>query len=292
VANVRSGSASLDITLNNDTWIGDIATNKNKLNKLIDGFTAATDADQWQLVKDAVKNPSTSITSVLSQSANNKITITIPAINSYRVSANQIINIKIPKALLNLTKSDLAAAPPFVIKAVEKGNLDSMLQDGSLDTLLGTYSPSEIYVVVPKKYISKIDMSNNTLGSTKYTALNIQAENEVNGIQATVGGTVRTCATYTITKGKRIFNLAFSGLENDTDITVAAFSDAGCTTSLGKGVTVKVAPGSTTPYPPKGASSKSLAGTYSLQRLISDSKLFSSILLQYGLDELTVTAPS
>ena len=133
-------------------------------------------------------------------------------------------------------------------------------------------------------------MANSDLGSTNFTALSVQAEEEVNTVQATAGSVVRTGYTYDVVKGKRVFSVAFSELEKDSDITVAAFSDTECTTKLGKDVTVKVAPGNTVPYPPKGVSSKSLAGAYSLQRLISDSKLFGSILLQYGLDELTVTA--
>jgi len=292
VTEMRGGTATLDITLNNDTWVADIATNKNRLNTLIDGFTAATDANKWGLVKTAVKSPLTSITSVLTQGANNRITIKLPAVNSYNVSQDQVITIKIPRTLLNLTKSDLTATPPLAIKALEKGNLNSMLLDGSLDTLLANYSPSDIYVVVPKKYITKIDMANNTLGSTSYTNLNVQAENEVNGVQATSGGVVRTSNTYTVSKGKRIFSLVFSGLSTDTDVTVAAFSDIVCTNKLEKEVTIKFASGNTTPFPPKGTSTKSIAGAYSLQKLISDSKLFNSILLQYSLDELKVTAPN
>jgi hypothetical protein len=288
VTDIRGGTALVTITLNNDTWVGDIVSNKNNLVKLIGAFTAATDTDQWELVKTALKNNM----SVITMSSDNIISIAIPAVSNYNIAMDQVVTLKIPKALLNLTKADLTATPSLTIKAGVKGTLGSMLQDGSLDTLLEDHSPSNIYVTVPKKYINEIDMSNSALGSSNFTSLNVNAEEEVNAIQFTVGGVVRTSLNYSVVKGKRVFNIGFSGLENDSDITIAAYSDTGCTTVLGKDVTVKVASGNTTPYPPKGASSKSLAGAYSLQELISDSKLFSSILLQYTLDELTVTTLS
>ncbi len=286
VTDIKSGNATITIMLNNDTWVGDIVSNRNNLTKLIDGFTAASDTSQWELVKNTVK---TSPVSVLSKEADNIITISLPAVSNYNIAADQTISVKIPKALLNLTRSDLAVTPSIIIKAEVKGDLDSMLQDGSLDTLLVERSPDDIYVNVPKKYISKIEMSNNNLGTTNLTSLSVQAEEEVNAVRATTGGVPHSSASYNVAGGKRAFSVAFSGLEKDTDVTVEAFSDTECETRLGKDVVVKVAPGNTVPYPPKGSSAKSLAGAYSLQKLISDGKLFSSILLQYGLDELTVT---
>lgn len=289
VTDIKTGTAKsvVTITLLNDTWIGDIISNRNNLVKLLDSFTAAADTDQWTLVKTTIKND----INALSKTNDSIINITIPAVNGYNIASDQVITIKIPKALLNLTKADLAVTPTLTIKAEVKGNLDSLLQDGGLDTLLGDgiHSPSNIYVTVPKKYLNRIDMANSELGSSKFTSLDVNAETEVNTILVNAGGVVRTCSVFSVVKEKRVFNLAFSGLENDSDITFAAFSDAGCTVGLGKEVTVKVAAGNTVPYPPKGASSKSLAGSYTLQSLISNSKLFSSILLQYTLDELTVT---
>ena len=139
--------AKFIITLTSDTWVGDIATNKNNLVTLIDGFTAATDAGQWELVKSAVKN-----SGVLSKDADNIITITIPLVSSYNIVADQVVSIKIPKALLNLTKADLAATPSITIKAVPEGNLEDMLLDGSLDALLENHSPTNIFVNVQEVY--------------------------------------------------------------------------------------------------------------------------------------------
>jgi len=285
VTDIQGGTALITITLNDDTWVGDIVSNKNNLVKLINSFTAATDTNQWELVKTALKNNM----NVISKPADNVISIAVPPVSNYNIAMHQVISLKIPRALLNLTKADLTATPSLTIKAADKGNLDSLLQSGGLDTLLEDHSPNTIYVVVPKNYINKIDMSNSSLGSANFTSLDVNAEEEAKAIQVTAGGVVRTSTSYSVVKGKRVFSIGFSGLENDLDITVAAYSDTDCLTSLGKDVTVKVASGNTTPYPPKGASSKSLAGAYSLQKLISDSKLFSSILLQYSLDELTVT---
>ena len=87
---VRAGGKTIIVTLNGATWANDINETAIK-NALFDGFTADVEASEWAKVVAILKGSSIAKTSA------NVITITMPAVTDYNITAlKQIISVKIP----------------------------------------------------------------------------------------------------------------------------------------------------------------------------------------------------
>ncbi|MDR7000988.1 hypothetical protein [Neobacillus niacini] len=96
---ITSGSASkLIIELNpasTVTW--DLAT-VDKKNALIDALVAADQADQWDKIKNTLKN---NPTKVVIDSSKKKLTITIPMVAGYYLTKDQSISLTVPYQVLS-----------------------------------------------------------------------------------------------------------------------------------------------------------------------------------------------
>jgi hypothetical protein len=92
--NIFQGGQTIVITLNNNTWLTGVDTIQAKINTLIDGFTAASDTASWNLVKTELKAGGVKLTNP------NVLTITLPSVSGYNISADQTVTLNIPSTLL------------------------------------------------------------------------------------------------------------------------------------------------------------------------------------------------
>lgn len=98
---VRAGGKTIIVTLNGATWANDINETAIK-NELFDGFTADVEASEWAKVVAILKGSSITKTSA------NIITITMPAVTDYNITAlKQIISVKIPSTAVIGTIFDI-----------------------------------------------------------------------------------------------------------------------------------------------------------------------------------------
>lgn len=112
---IESGGKTIIITLINDSWAPDVAFDQSKRELLLDGFTANSDISQWigdPLVPivgviPTLKSLSLYDPKVVVRTSSKVITITLPAVINYNITANQTINLTIPNSVLSTTGIDL-----------------------------------------------------------------------------------------------------------------------------------------------------------------------------------------
>lgn len=279
---VRNGGGTITITLTNASWATDLSTNATKRNALIDGFKATSDTTAWNLVKAALKaNPSDF--SVVG----NQVILTLPPVPNYDIVANQGIYVTVPKSVLNQGTADIvvstAASPSFTIYLPTlylKGTLDNALK--SFNTYLSTYRLDEMMVVVPKKYLYSVTITNSDLGGTLVTTIDVVTDPGVYTVSGTVGATTRSSsvATFILPDGKKKFSLGFMGLNKDTDEVILSALDGG-NYALQSSETVKISTKSKALAP-----KTDISGTYSLYALTTNSTLLKNITSMYKLQDL------
>ncbi|MCL6639568.1 MAG: hypothetical protein K6T80_07835, partial [Firmicutes bacterium] len=284
-SDIVAGGKTVIITLAGGTWAADAASSATKRNALIDGFAASSDLAAWNLVKAALKaNPGSVV-----RSSDTVMTITLPPVPAYEIIADQTVQLTIPKALLGQLSVDVPVATPLTVTIPVynvRGTLEESLGNGSLAGYLETIPLQQIYIIVPKKYINTIEIGYTALGNSTVTSIDVVAEPEVASVKAAAGGTERTAAAFTPYNGKRKYNLGFAGLDPTKEITISAFDSGG--NKLQGDITKKITGGKKS-Y--AEAPATSLAGSYKMYRLVTDSTLLKNILKYYPLADLTVSTP-
>lgn len=107
-SDIVTGGKDLVITLQNDLWAQDIATNSTKRNTLMAGITAETKPAAWQAVLAS---------STFVRSSDSMLTITLPAAPNYAIDSEEKIKVVIPSGCTaNSTGSFTAGS--FTLKAV------------------------------------------------------------------------------------------------------------------------------------------------------------------------------
>ena len=94
---------TLKMTLSDNTWANDITSNLAKQTALMSGFTSATDVTGWNNVKGAILTitpPNLASAYFSLSNYSHDLTITIPAISNYSISANQLITVNVPSTVL------------------------------------------------------------------------------------------------------------------------------------------------------------------------------------------------
>ncbi len=91
---IRNGGKTITVSLVGATWSDDVVNNETVRNALFDGFTADIEKDKWALVVAALKNSTNNVV----KTATNTITITLPTVVDYDISAKQTISLNITPA--------------------------------------------------------------------------------------------------------------------------------------------------------------------------------------------------
>ena len=286
-SDIVAGGKTIVITLTNGTWAADVATNQAKRQALIDGFIANNNRNdkEWAKVKAALKADPASVT----RDSDRMVTIKLPAVPDYDITASQTVSLTIPKAALVGSSADVIATPSFTITLpvfTSRGTLEESLANGNLDKYMETLPLNQIYIVVPKKYINTIAINHTALGDSSVTIVDVLAEPEVASVKVTAGTTERTTTTYSLSGGKRKFSLGFAGLSTPGDITVSVLDSSG--NKLQSDVTRKISNGKKS-Y--TEAPQTTLEGSYNLYKLMTNNTLLKNILKYYSLADLTVGTP-
>lgn len=298
---VRNGNQNIVITLVNASFVQDAVSDSAKRKSLLGGLTPDGQTTEWAKIKAALdKLPVTSIT----RDSDKQVTINLPKVSDYDITWDQKVNIKIVKSLIQNGTADLTSKDPVVIEVIKYGKFDAVLlnpYNNGLSGLIKTFSPRNVYVMVPKRYIKTIEMTNSsiltgTTPTTSTTSMNVitadvYTDMDVDTVMATNGYETRVATKYTVVSGKKLFNIGFTNLKDGTDITFSMWKNGN---RLQKDVPLKVpVMDSAKPYVySQGGFDKDTI--YTLHDLIlSNSKAFTDVLMKQGytLDELTVSAP-
>jgi len=163
-SDINIGGKTIAITLTNDIWATDVASNTTKREALINGLvTAATDKTQWAKVITELKANPTAVV----RNSNTLVTITLPAVSSYANTASETITLTVPTSVLSLASANLVAAPSITI---------GMNGSATLAGTIITAPPTAADIVAGGKTIV-INLTNDTWAAdittdaTKYAAL-------------------------------------------------------------------------------------------------------------------------
>ena len=128
---IKAGTTTnLTMTLSDNAWASDITTSLLKQTALLNGFTASTEIVAWNNVKTKILETGTFVLSdtTVSTPSKDTLTITIPAISAYSISADQLVTVNVPSALL--TNNYLVSPLPFIIYADNAVAISGTLTEG------------------------------------------------------------------------------------------------------------------------------------------------------------------
>jgi hypothetical protein len=281
---ITAGSAAINITLANNTWAADIASNKQKASALTKGLSASSQSDQWKKVQSALSSANPSDIIALSTDKRT-LTLRFPAVTGYDIAQDQVVSLVIPKAALAVANADINAGTFTIVSNAPSAtvSLEDAVNDGTLAGWLDSMPTTSIYIVVPAKHVYTIDTAHTAFGTAYITDITVTTDSTVSSVVITTGGAERTLSDYRVSGDKRIFNAGFMGLQKGADIIINALDSGG--SSIQSPIAKKLADGQTSYNEvPKNI----LSGSYTLHTLLKDSKLLDSILQYYTLADLHI----
>lgn len=285
---VVDGGETITIELEDCTWATDVVSNTTKLKALLKGFTPDSDTASWNLVIAAIQ---ANLNKVV-RTNETVVTIKLPPVPDYDPINEQKVSLTIPKNLLVGAVDNIVAGNKIKIElpsSTKRGTLQSMLDDGSLADYVNEKPLQKIILAVPVKYITSVVVGQTKLDDTVITSLDIYTDSDIDKVRVIVDG-----ETYTSTKsveageGKK-YNIGFSYKDNTTTSSSSKSSsassiDAIISVSGQSDVTIKINGSKTYNLAP----STDLKGSYSLYKLVNDSKLFTNILDYYIPEDIDV----
>jgi hypothetical protein len=286
---IVDGGDTITIEVEDCTWVTDVVSNTGKLKTLLKGFTPDSDTASWNLVIAAIQ---ANLNKVSLNSNNTIITIKLPPVPDYDPVNEQKVSLTIPKNLLVGATENIVTGNKIKIElpsSTKRGTLQSMLDDGSLADYINEKSLQKIILEVPVKYITSVVVGQTKLDDTVIVSLDIYTDSDVDKVRVIVDG-----ETYTSTKsveageGKK-YNIGFSYKDDTTTSSSSKSSsassiDAIISVSGQSDVTIKINGSKTYSLTPSTA----LNGSYSLYKLVNDSKLFTNILNYYIPEDIDV----
>lgn len=274
---IQTGGNNLSITLTNAAWDPSIETNASKKAALLRGFAVTDQAKEWKLVTDAIVKDSTF------KIEGSKLSITLPALPDYSIKRDQIVSIKIPKAVLSDYKYDMEIPSPLKITILELRDSSSFVEklESGLAAFIEQNGLNNLRVVVPERSIKTVTTSVSELNGHTIALIEVNANNEtaktVTATLASDGGEVTKTAN-----GPNRFSFVFDNVKNDSVLKLAVYDGSG---NLIQQIFKKMSKGKKTynelPKTP-------LNGRYALQALLTEQSLLNEILKYYTLDELKI----
>ena len=132
---IRNGGKTITVSLVGATWADAVVSDETVRNALFDGFTADVEKDKWALVVAALKNSTNNV----AKTATNTITITLPTVVDYDISAKQTISLNITPAAV------VGSAYPIIASNTMAINILPPVSAKVLDVraLSGTYKTGD-----------------------------------------------------------------------------------------------------------------------------------------------------
>ncbi len=110
---IKMGGKTIIITLKDANWIDKITTDTDAQKALFDGFVADTETTQWAMVVANLKSG----TSLITKTAANIITITLPNSIDYDITATQTISLVVPAIAVTGTPFSVPVTNTLVVKS-------------------------------------------------------------------------------------------------------------------------------------------------------------------------------
>ena len=149
-AEIRAGGETAIITLTGDTWVASGATFNAQRQAIIDGFdSGSAGATGW----DAVVKALTPVTDVV-RTSDTVVTVTFSARSTYNISANETITVTIPAAALTGAQA-IVATPTFTITSGNDSDIATNDTPGIIQayaTASGDFSSIRSGIDIIQKY--------------------------------------------------------------------------------------------------------------------------------------------
>lgn len=110
---IKMGGKTIIITLKDANWIDNITTDKTAQDALFKGFTTYDEPAQWAKVVENLKSG----TSLITKTAANIITITLPNSINYDITATQTISLVVPAIAVTGTPFSVPVTNTLVVKS-------------------------------------------------------------------------------------------------------------------------------------------------------------------------------
>ncbi|OIQ58737.1 hypothetical protein MOTE_17290 [Moorella thermoacetica] len=121
-SNIVSGGRTIIITLADDTWAADVASDPSKYYALFDGLSApaGADGDKWNNdVINEIKNKASTDPSVFVRTSDQVLTITLPPVNGFDITGDITVSLTIPASVLTTANEPITVSPAFTISAIK-----------------------------------------------------------------------------------------------------------------------------------------------------------------------------
>lgn len=214
-SDIRTGGKNIVITLEDATWVDGVGVDDKIKNALLDGLVADSENDTaWKLVIGKIKSTTGSVVKTSAK----VVTITLPAVDTYEIAANQKITVTIPASAIMATSFDTKATGTLTIANTLIPAVVSKVYAATPNTKYKIGETVTIYVAFDKE----VQVSGTTKPSIKLT--NGKTATYVSG----TGSKVLTF-TYTVQTGDESQYLNYP---ESTSILNGTIVNAGTTTSV------------------------------------------------------------
>jgi hypothetical protein len=116
-SDIVNGGKTIVITLTNDTWDADIGQDNSQTQALIDGMeSGGSDSNGWN-AKVVGASGALDYTHVTRDPDDVTVTITLPAVTEYNITADETITVEVPASALVTSASAVTATPTFDVGA-------------------------------------------------------------------------------------------------------------------------------------------------------------------------------
>ncbi|MGW8247771.1 MAG: DUF2341 domain-containing protein, partial [Acidiferrobacterales bacterium] len=168
-SNIVTGGSTIVLTLTGDTWAAAGAAFDAERQNIINGLTSAgAEANGWNnLVKSAL-----AVTDVV-RTSNTVVTITLPAVAGYDITADETITATVPASALALSSAAAVASPTFSIKTTAVASIAATTNANETGPVNGQFTVSLSNAVSSATTVNYtvLGTSTATAGGTDYTTL-------------------------------------------------------------------------------------------------------------------------
>ncbi len=279
---IKTSENVFSITLEGTTWDPELTTNKTKRSALIKGFTTKDQTKEWSMVSSAIQSSG----SLEISNGGKTLTIKIPAVASYSIIRDQVVDIKIPKTVLVNYKFDIPAQGQLTIKvpSITTNSTLGELLNGDFAEYINANGLENIRVIVPDKNVHtiKVNTTEFPVNEKSITTVEVSTNSKVNKVLLTIKGKAGEITREAV--GSNTFKFVFTNLEKNSEIIVTVYGNGSSDPLQGR-IYKKLTNGSKTYNElPK----KNIAGSYPLKILLESKTLLKDIFKYYSVDELKV----
>jgi hypothetical protein len=120
-SDIRTGGKTVIVTLSNDIWSANVATDPAVRNALLSGFAATgtvTDSAQWNNFRTALIAAYATDPTTVVRTSDTVVTIKLPAVAGFGIGEDIAVKLTIPSNALTTANTDVLATPSFTISAI------------------------------------------------------------------------------------------------------------------------------------------------------------------------------